>query len=102
MRQTWIILAVLGTVVPFYFLVPFFAEPGASVSLFLELLFANSVSRFFAVDLVISSLAFLIWSFVDSRKNSINGWWMVLASNLMVGLSLALPLYFYKRSSSQK
>ncbi|WP_374035670.1 DUF2834 domain-containing protein [Bdellovibrio bacteriovorus] len=102
MRKIWIFFSVLGTVLPFYYLVPFFMEPGASVSLFLEQLFANSVSRFFAVDLVISSAAFLLWSFFDSKKKNINGWWMILAANLMVGLSLALPLYFYKRSSSPK
>lgn len=102
MRKTWILIAVLGTVVPFYYLVPFFMEHGANTSLFVELLFANSISRFFAVDLIISSMAFLLWSFFDSRKNNVTGWWMVLVANFLVGLSLALPLYFFKRHSSAR
>ncbi|WP_374001773.1 DUF2834 domain-containing protein [Bdellovibrio bacteriovorus] len=89
MRKIWILIAVLGTAVPFYYLVPFFMEHGANTSLFVELLFANSISRFFAVDLIISSMAFLLWSFFDSRKNNVNGWWMVLVANFLVGLSLA-------------
>lgn len=102
MGKVWIFIAILGTVLPFYYLAPFFIENGVKPSLFIEFLFENSVSRFFAVDLVISSLAFLLWSFSDAKKNKITGWWMVLVANFTVGLSLALPLYFYKRYSFLK
>lgn len=65
---------------------------GLNVSLLLDFLFANSVSQFFAIDLVVSSLIFLFWSYRDSRRENVNGWWGMLIANCCVGLSLALPL----------
>ncbi|WP_413557361.1 DUF2834 domain-containing protein [Bdellovibrio sp. HCB209] len=102
MRTIWLFLAILGTVVPYYFFLPFLMNQGLDLSLMMDLLFANSVSRFFAVDLIISSIAFLLWSYGDSKKNNVTGWCFVLVANLTVGLSLALPLYFFKRHSAEK
>lgn len=99
MRNVWLLLSILGAVVPYYYFMPFLLEYGLDIPRMLELLFANSVSRFFAVDLIISSIAFLLWSYSDSKKNNVSGWWFVLAANFTVGLSLALPLYFLRRSA---
>lgn len=97
MKNVWLCSCVVGTIVPFYFFMPFLLEHGLDVLLLFEFLFTNSVSRFFAIDLVISSLVFLFWSYRDSRRENVTGWWMVLVANCCVGLSLALPLYLYKR-----
>jgi hypothetical protein len=40
---------------------------------------------------------FLGWSRRDAKTHGVTGWWVVLLSNLVVGLSLALPLYLLKR-----
>jgi hypothetical protein len=45
----------------------------------------------------LSSVIFLSWSRREARDKKIDGWWLVLVSNLVVGLSLALPLYLLKR-----
>ena len=42
-------------------------------------------------------MIFLSWSRRAARDKHIKGWWLVLVSNLVVGLSLALPLYLLKR-----
>jgi Terpene cyclase DEP1 len=55
------------------------------------------VSSFFAFDLILSSVIFLSWSRREARARNIKGWWLVLVSNLVVGRSLALPLYLLKR-----
>jgi hypothetical protein len=47
--------------------------------------------------LILSSGIFLSWSRREARDKKIEGWWLVLVSNLVVGLSLALPLYLLKR-----
>jgi len=75
---------------------------GANFSLFLEEIFATRISSFFAADLIVASVIFLVWSFRDARERKIGGWWVVLLSNLVVGLSLALPLYFLKRLEGQR
>lgn len=88
---------VAGIVIPYWFALPFFLIHGANFSLFVEEIFATRISSFFAADLIVASVIFLVWSFRDSKERRISAWWVVLLSNLVVGLSLALPLYLLKR-----
>ena len=97
MRAFLIVCCVAGIVIPYWFALPFFLIHGSNFSLFFEELFETRISSFFAADLIVASVIFLVWSFVDARKRGISGWWIVLLSNLVVGLSLAMPLYLLKR-----
>jgi uncharacterized protein DUF2834 len=93
------ICCLAGTVVPYYFALPFFVIHGFNFRLFAEEIFATPISSFFAADLILSSIFFLTWSRRDAREKDIRGWWLVLVCNLLVGLSLAFPLYLLKRLS---
>lgn len=97
MRIFLSVCCVAGIVVPYWFAFPFFLIHGANFSLFAEEIFATRISSFFAADLVLSSIIFLVWSRREARERKVEGWWLVLAANLVVGLSLALPLYLLKR-----
>ena len=91
------VCCVAGIVIPYWFALPFFLIHGANFSLFFEEAFGTRISSFFAADLIVASVIFLVWSWKDARERGISGWWVVLLSNLVVGLSLALPLYLLKR-----
>ncbi len=97
MKIFWIVCCVAGIAVPYWFALPFFLIHGPNFRLFVQEMFATRISSFFAADLIIASAIFLVWSRRDARDRNINGWWLVLVSNLLVGLSLALPLYLLKR-----
>jgi hypothetical protein len=97
MKIFLIVCCFAGIVVPYWFALPFFLIHGPNFRLFVEEMFASRISSFFAADLIISSVIFLSWSRRDARDKKILGWWLVLVSNLVVGLSLALPLYLLKR-----
>ncbi|HVS74327.1 MAG TPA: DUF2834 domain-containing protein [Candidatus Acidoferrales bacterium] len=102
MRIFLAVCCVAGIVVPYWFAVPFFLIHGPNFRLFVAEIFATRISSFFAADLILSSIIFLVWSRRDARRKNIKGWWLVLVSNLAVGLSLALPLYLLKRLESAK
>lgn len=97
MKIFLIVCCVAGIVVPYWFALPFFLIHGPNFRLFVEEIFATRISSFFAADLILSSVIFLSWSRREARDRNIKGWWLVLVSNLVVGLSLALPLYLLKR-----
>lgn len=97
MRAFLIVCCFAGIVIPYWFALPFFQIHGANFGLFSEEVFGTRISSFFAADLIVASVIFLVWSFGDARERKIRGWWAVLLSNLVVGLSLALPLYLLKR-----
>jgi hypothetical protein len=102
MRTYLILCCIVGFVIPYYFALPFFLIHGPNLRLFVEEIFATRISSFFAADLLLSSIIFLSWSRREARARNIPGWWLVLLSNLVVGLSLALPLYLLKRLDAVK
>ena len=102
MKAFLILCCIAGTVVPWWFALPFFLIHGPNMGLFVEEIFATRISSFFAADLIIASVIFLFWSWRDARERRISGWWLVLLSNLVVGLSLALPLYLLKRLETRE
>jgi Flp pilus assembly protein protease CpaA len=97
MRTFLIVCCIIGTVVPYWFALPFFLAHGVDLRLFVQELFGTAISSFFAADLLLASVIFLFWSRREARDQNIKGWWLIVVSNLLVGLSLALPLYLLKR-----
>ena len=66
------------------------------VSLLLKQLFANRISAFFAMDVIVSSV--VVFAFVRSERSRLgNKWWLPLVAVLTVGVSLGLPLALYLR-----
>ncbi|CAG0997679.1 hypothetical protein ANRL2_03729 [Anaerolineae bacterium] len=98
MRKLYLLLAGLGLIGPYYFLVQFVAAHGVNVPLLFDQLFANSISTFFAVDLLITAIVFWVWSYREAQKLSIKQWWLVVAATLTIGPSFALPKFLYVRS----
>ena len=97
MRTFYLVMAVLGTVVPWIFFGQFFAAHGFAPWSFVAGLFANGAAGGFVADVLISIVVFWVWSFADARRLGIGLWWLVLPAGCLVGLSLALPLYLYLR-----
>lgn len=96
-KNLYIVLAALGILAPYYFLFRFLGASGFNISLLIEQLFANDISTFFAVDLVISILVFWVWMTAEANKLKMENWWLYVLASLTVGLSFALPLFLYFR-----
>jgi hypothetical protein len=90
-------LALLGLLIPYYFLFKFLSANGFDILLLVRQLFANDISSFFAVDLVISILVFWFYMFAEADKLQMKNWWIYLVASLTVGLSFPLPLFLYFR-----
>jgi uncharacterized protein DUF2834 len=96
-KNLYLALAIAGTVLPYSQLIPFLREHGLDLRLFLEQLFVNRISGFFAWDVIVSSL--VLWAFVvtDGRRYGVRHLWTPVVANLAVGVSLGLPLFLYMR-----
>lgn len=90
-------LCIVGTVLPYSQFVPFLRQHGLDLRLFLDQLFANSVSGFFAMDVIVSSVVLWVLVFVEGRRAGVKHLWAPIAANLAVGVSLGLPLFLYMR-----
>ena len=96
-RHFYLALCLIGALLPLAAFLPFLATPGAGPRLFLQQLFATPVSAFFGWDVIVSSL--VLWTFVlvEGRRLAVPRLWAPLAANLLVGVSLGLPLFLYIR-----
>ena len=97
LRRFYLVMCVLGTVIPWIFFANFFAKNGLDIPLFVMGLFSNGAAGGFSADVVISIVVFWVWSRIDSQQHGVRNWWLTLPAGAFVGLSLALPLYLYFR-----
>lgn len=91
MKNVYLLLAIIGTVVPYFFFFDFFANHGLNLPAFVSSLFVNGAAGGFSADLLITSAAF--WVYLLQR--GVARWWLYVLANLTIGLSCALPLYLY-------
>jgi RsiW-degrading membrane proteinase PrsW (M82 family) len=93
LKTTWLLLAIAGTLLPYWFFVDFIINEGFDPVRFVVVLFANGSVAGFTADLLISSLVFWIYMF-SRRQQGPNPAPFVLL-NLCIGLSCALPAYLW-------
>ena len=97
MKPIYILLCILGTLLPYWLFMPFLQQHGLNIPLFAQQMFATPTAAFFTADVLISSLALWAFIYVETRKRSIKFWWLSILANLTVGVSLALPLFLLLR-----
>ena len=98
LKTTYLILALLGAVIPIAFFGNFFAAQGINLFVFIEALFVNGAAGGFTADLLISS--FVFWIYMFSNQSEGPKPWAFIAINLCIGLSCALPAYLWAKTRS--
>jgi hypothetical protein len=98
-KQAYLVLCVAGTLLPYSQFIPFLREHGLDLPLFFAQLFANRVSGFFGLDVIVSSLVLWVFVYVDGRRYRVKTLWAPILANLAVGVSLGLPLFLYLRET---
>jgi hypothetical protein len=96
-KSLYLGLCVLGTVLPYSQFIPFLREHGLDPQLFFEQLFSNWIGGFFGMDVIVSSVVLWALVFVEGRRAGVRHLWAPIAANLVVGVSLGLPLFLYMR-----
>jgi len=97
MKSLYLVAAILGAALPLSQLIPFLKTHGLDLSLFFTLLFSNSVSGFFGMDVIVSSIVLWIFVISEGRRLGMKHLWLYVVCNLVVGVSLALPLFLLFR-----
>lgn len=98
MKMFFLACTILGTVIPYAFFLDYFADEGIVITSFVAALFANGAAGGFTADLLVSSFAF--WGYLFWRQA--DRIWLFILLNLTIGLSCALPLYFYFKAASEE
>src|SRR6185295_5154227 len=97
MKILYLLGAILGALLPLSQKIRFLTTHGLDLKLFFAFLFSNSVSGFFGMDVIVSSVVLWIFVFSEGRRLGMRRLWLYVICNLTVGVSLALPLFLLFR-----
>jgi hypothetical protein len=97
-RHWYLLFCVLGVALPYWQFVPWvIAHGGLNMPLFVRDLFANRVSGFFGMDVLVSAVVLLVFVGIEGRRVGMRFRWLPVITVLLVGVSLGLPLFLYLR-----
>ena len=104
MKKAYLILSIIGFILPNFFVmqesissgnVLLWLDPGAT----LAAMFGTTISTAFIVDLLLVVIVFFVWTYYEAKKLSINniGWlWMF---TMLFGLACTFPYFLYLSAS---
>jgi hypothetical protein len=101
-KHLYLALCIVGIVVPYLSFVPWVIDHGLDISLMVEELFANRISAFFGLDVIISTI--VVWALIgfEGQRAGVRHTWAPIVASLVVGVSAALPLFLFLRESALK
>ena len=94
MKKLFLLLCVLGIVLPYYNLINFLILNDGSLEGFFADIFSTHPIAIISMDLTVAATTFLIFLIHKAVKDKLNITKYVI-SMFLVGFSLALPLYLY-------
>jgi hypothetical protein len=96
-RHFYLICCVLGLLLPYFQLVPWLLEHGLHVTLFVRELFANRISAFFGMDVIVSAIVLLWFIQSEGKRLRVGLLWVPTLGTLLVGVSFGFPLFLFLR-----
>jgi Protein of unknown function DUF2834 len=98
LRYLYLVLALIGLILPYSQFLPWIMEHHAiNIPLFIHDMFANRISAFFAMDVIVSAIVLIVFILDEGRRMEMRTLWLPVIATLLVGVSLGLPLFLYLR-----
>jgi hypothetical protein len=97
LRHVYLLLCILGVVVPYAELIPWLSQHGLQPGLLLPELFATRIGAFFGLDVVVSAIVLFVFVFAERAMLGIRHIWLPVLATLLVGVSAGFPLFLYMR-----
>lgn len=98
LKNVYLLLSIAGAVVPLVQFVPWIAEHGINLRLLVQELFANRISSFFGLDVIMSAIVLIVFAYAERSRGKLRLWWFPMLAVLGVGVSFGLPLLLYLRN----
>jgi hypothetical protein len=96
-KSLYLVLCVFGFALPYSQFIPWVIEHGLDVHLFVRQLFENHIGGFFGLDVLVSAITLIGFIRAEGARLKMSRLWLPVASVLLVGVSLGLPLFLYLR-----
>jgi Terpene cyclase DEP1 len=96
-KAIYLVLCFVGALLPYWPFVPWVVAHGMNLPLFVRELFVKRISAFFGMDVLVSAVVLVAFMRVESCRVQIQQRWLPILAMLLVGVSLALPMFLYMR-----
>lgn len=100
-RWLYLLLSILGAVLPLRYFFRFLFNEGPNASLFFQQLFQTDVSAIFAMDVIVSAVTLWLFVLIEGRRRRMKFLWVYVVGTMLVGVSFALPLFLFFRERQQ-
>ena len=81
-KNAYLGLSVLGVLLPYWQFLPWAAQNGLNLPLFVQQLSANRIGAFFGMDVLVSAIALLVFVRFENSRTRIPGRWLPLIAVL--------------------
>ena len=98
MRHIFLLLAIVGAIVPMFYFVSWFQEFGWSLGAMVEAWNVNDATTGLVWDLTISAVVLVVWVVAETLSN--RRWlnFAAIPAAFCIGVSCGFPLYLWLRS----
>jgi hypothetical protein len=97
MKIIYVVLCVLGTILPLTQFVPWLSSNGFAVQLLIQEASGSQIAAFAWLDVLVSAIIVLAFIFYEGRQLGIKYLWLPVVGLITVGVSLSLPLFLLLR-----
>ena len=97
MALLYLILTVVGIVLPLGRFIPWLAEHGPDLPLFFRELFSTRIGGFFGMDVLVSAVTLIIFVRREGKRTGMRLRWLPIAATCLIGVSCGLPLFLFLR-----
>jgi len=97
-KTLYLVLTIIGTLAPMIVLSFFFLEQGLTPTQLLEQIFSSLLSVALFVNIIVGCVTLSVLMKTEGHELGVKTWPPMVAM-AVVGISSALPLYFYLRES---
>lgn len=99
-KYIYLLIAILGVILPYTQFVPWSNENGFDLGLMVSLMFANQIASGIALDALVAGLAILLFIIFDKKETRVKYWWVSVVGIFLSGIAFALPFYLFLREIS--
>ena len=97
MKKLFLVLCILGVILPYYQLYYFLVENNWSMTGFWAEIYSNHAISMITMDITVAATSYLVFIIYKFYNKKINGKSFIkyMLSLFLVGFSLSMPLYLY-------
>jgi len=99
LKHVYLILAILGILIPYWAYFPYFMEYGFDLVDFIKQAYANPINAFLSWDLVVAAFVVLTFIIAEGKKLGMKYFWVTILCMIFIGTAFGFPLFMYLREN---